>query len=140
MNQAVKGPIYIISLNNTSTVKPDIPSSAVNGKDQNQKVSSIGHSNDVPNESMQNSTSSTQHLSLNVQSHNYLKNESEVFLGPQSGENILINGNDTLVTTSTVLPLNSTSVESQEHVNLKELSENNESSVNPASGEFFSQN
>ena len=137
MHQAVKRPIYIISMNKESSVKPPINNfTKMYDTDLKPAVTDDGNF-------FLNSTTSTHQLS----SSNYNKTQG-------SEEILLIKEKDSVASNSTINSFPSAStvninenvskekvVSNQEHVNLhvdhvkvKELSEIHESSLNPASG------
>merc|ERR1712228_502953 len=131
MNQAVKRPIYIKARNKTFTVKPSL---------QN-------FTNFDEGKSLLNSTTSNQQFSTN--NHNNTQ-KSEVFPGGHSEDPYLVNVDDK-VTISNIptetnvnmkenvsrknFTINQENPDLQvDHVKVKELSENHESSLNPVSG------
>lgn len=140
MNQAVKRPIYIKARNKTFTVKPSLQNFT------NFDEIKLKHLKSDDGKSLLNSTTSNQQFSTN--NHNNTQ-KSEVFPGGHSEDPHLMNVDDRVtISFPTATNVNMKENVSREnvtinqenpdlqvdHVKVKELSENHESSLNPVSG------
>ena len=140
MNQAVKRPIYIKARNKTFTVKPSLHNFT------NFDEIKLKHLKSDDGKSLLNSTTSNQQFSTN--NHNNTQ-KSEVFPGGHSEDPHLMNVDDRVtISFPTATNVNMKEIVSREnvtinqenpdlqvdHVKVKELSENHESSLNPVSG------